>query len=112
MSPTSDIEFTARFAYAMGVDPEYVIGSWKVLAGSELDLHTMAEQAAKEGKDIPDMLMIIADQDHMVRDNTRFRDCLDQCGFHSEFRTYPGDHTWDFWDRHVEECIHWLTKEK
>ena len=56
--------------------------------------------------------MIIADQDHMVRDNTRFRDCLDHCGFRNEFRTYPGDHTWDFWDRHVEECIHWLTKEK
>ena len=112
MSPTSDIEFTTRFAYAMGVDPEYVIGSWKVLPGSEYDLHTMAETAAKEEKDIPDMLMIIADQDYMVRDNTKFRDCLDKYGFHNEFRTYPGEHNWNFWDRHVPECIDWLTNEK
>lgn len=108
MSPTSDIEFTARFAYAMGVEIDYVIGNWKTLKGSELDLYTMAEQAADHPEEIPSMLFIIADQDHMVRDNVEFRSMLEQKGFRTEFRTYPGEHTWGFWDDHVKECIDWL----
>lgn len=108
MSPTSDIEFSARFAYAMGVKPDYIIGNWKELPGSELDLRTMAEKAAAHLEEIPEMLFIIADQDYMVRDNTEFREFLTQKGFRSEFRTYPGGHTWNFWDAHVKECIDWL----
>ena len=108
MSPTSDIEFTARFAYAMGVNTDYVIGPWKELAGSELDLWTMAERASSHPQDYPEMLFIIADEDHMVRDNTQFRDLLVRDHFRTEFRTYPGDHTWGFWDRHVKECVDWL----
>ncbi len=108
MSPTSDIEFTARFAYAMGVNTDYVIGNWKDLPGTGLDLHTMAEQAADHAEQIPEMLFIIADQDHMVRDNTAFRELLKEKGYRCEFRVYPGEHTWGFWDRHVQECIDWL----
>jgi len=111
MSPTSDIEFTARFAYAMGVDPEYVIGSWKNLPGSELDLHTMADQNAGRVQEIPEMLLIIADQDYMVRDNSKFQEKLRDLGYKNEIRMYPGEHTWGFWSSHVEECIHWLTQD-
>jgi len=112
MSPTSDIEFTARFAYAMGVDPNYIIGNWKDLPGSDLDLRTMAAQNAGRVQDIPEMLIIIADQDHMVRDNSEFRGQLAELGYKNEFRTYPGEHNWAFWDRHVEECIQWITGTK
>ncbi|MBQ9031020.1 MAG: prolyl oligopeptidase family serine peptidase [Parasporobacterium sp.] len=111
MSPTTDIEFTARFAHAMGVDPFHVIGSWKDLPGSDLDLQVMAQKAAEHPEKIPPILVIIADQDHMVRDNTLFRDTLDRLGIRNEFRTYPGDHTWGFWDSHVEECIRWLCED-
>ena len=112
MSPTSDVEFAARFANAMGINTQYVIGDWKTLSGSDMDLKVMAEKAAKSGKEIPEMLLIIADQDHMVRDNTQFRDCVTRLGLKNEFRTYPGDHTWGFWDAHVKECIDWLAKNE
>ena len=108
MSPTTDIRFTARFAYAMGVNTDYVVGFWKDLPGSELDLWTLAEQASSHPQDYPEMLFIIADQDHMVRDNVEFRELLVRKQFRTEFRTYPGDHTWGFWDQHVKECIDWL----
>ena len=112
MSPTADIEFTARFAYAMGVDPEYIIGHWKVLPGSELDLQVIARKAAEVHKEIPDILMIVADQDYMVRDNSQFRKYLDDLGIQNDYRQYPGDHSWRFWDSRVKECIDWLTKEE
>ena len=108
MSPTSDIEFAARFATAVGVDTEYILGSWKKLSGSSLDLNVLARQAAGSGQDVPDMLLIIADQDHMVRDNTEFKGTLDKLGIRNDYRIYPGDHSWKFWDAHVKECIDWL----
>ena len=110
MSPTSDVEFSARFATAMGVKTDYIIGDWRTLDGSGLDLKVIAAQAVREAgaENIPQMLMIIADQDHMVRDNTAFRDCITKLGIANEFHTYPGDHTWRFWDAHVQKCIDWL----
>jgi len=108
MSPTSDIEFSARFASAMGINADYVIGNWKNLTGSDLDLKVIAKKAVDSGKDLPKFLMIIADQDHMVRDNSDFRNCITELGIDNEFRTYPGDHTWGFWDAHVQECLDWL----
>ena len=68
----------------------------------------MAEQAADHVEQIPEMLFIIADQDHMVRDNEAFRKLLKEKGYRCEFRVYPGEHTWGFWDSHVQECIDWL----
>ena len=108
MSPTSDIEFAARFANAVGVDTEYVLGSWKKLSGSSFDLNVIASQAAQSGQEIPDILMIIADEDHMVRDNSDFKGHLDHLGIRNDYRIYPGDHSWGFWDAHVKECLDWL----
>lgn len=111
MSPTSDIEFSARFANALGINAEYILGSWKTLQGSDLDLQVMAQKAVESGAEVPELLMIIADEDHMVRDNSRFKDCVESLGIKNEFRTYPGDHSWNFWDAHVKECVKWLKGE-
>ena len=109
MSPTSDVQFAARFAYAMGINTDYILGDWKKLQGSELDLKVMAEKAAALGiENVPDMLVIIADQDHMVRDASEFKNAVSSLGLKNDFRTYPGDHTWKFWDRHIQECLDWL----
>ena len=108
MSPTSDIEFAARFASALGINAEYILGSWKNLAGSDYDLRKLAEDAVRGPVSVPELLLIIADEDHMVRDNSEFRDTVNQLGIKNEFRTYPGDHSWNFWDAHVKECIDWL----
>lgn len=110
MSPTSDIEFAARFAGAMGVLPDYILGNWKKLAGSDLDLQVIAQKAADSGAKLPKILVIIADQDHMVRDNEEFMSRLDELMIDNEFRTYPGEHTWRFWDEHVKECLDWLNE--
>ena len=109
MSPTSDIEFAARFSSAMGVESKYIMGDWKTLKGSELDLMTMAQDAAGTGERVPDILIIMADEDHMVRDTTEFEKKLNELQLKNEFRLYPGDHSWKFWDAHIEECIDWLT---
>lgn len=111
MSPTADIEFAARFATAMGVNTEYLLGDWKTLQGSDLDLQILAEKAKATGKQVPEMLVMIADQDYMVRDVSAFQNCLEQLGLSGDFRIHPGDHTWSFWDRHVEECLDWLLKK-
>ena len=109
MSPTSDIQFAARFAYAMGINTDYILGDWKKLPGSELDLKVLAQNAAAKGvENVPDILVIIAEQDHMVRDATEFRDTVSSLGLKNDFRTYPGDHTWGFWDGHIKECLDWL----
>ena len=112
MSPTTDIEFAARFAYAMGIDPEFVIGHWKKLEGTDMDLKVLAEKAAVKETILPDLKMVIAEDDGFVRDNTVFINALQKHQIAYQYDVYPGDHTWKFWDAHVKECLDWLQSEK
>ena len=111
MSPTSDVEFAARFASAMGVNAEYILGDWKKLKGSEYDLTILAKKAKESGEDLPKLLLLIANEDYMVRDFSAFQRCLNELEIENDCRLYPGDHSWAFWDAHVKECLDWICHE-
>ena len=40
--------------------------------------------------------------------NVRFAEHLKTCKADYRFDHRPGDHTWDFWDRSIQDCMDWL----
>jgi S-formylglutathione hydrolase FrmB len=43
--------------------------------------------------------------DFLIQDNRRFHDILEKTGYAHEYQEFPGAHTWDYWDLHVQEAI-------
>ena len=108
LSPTADIVYAARFMKTLCSPPDYIIGSWKELKGSDMDLFVLADKAAEKGTELPEMLTIVGDRDHLIGQSDKFYEHLTELGFKSEFRSYPGEHSWDFWSMCIPECLRWL----
>src|SRR5262245_6167966 len=43
--------------------------------------------------------------DGLLEENRAFHRHLEQLGIPHEYAEFPGMHTWDYWDRHVQEAI-------
>lgn len=44
-------------------------------------------------------------QDFLLESNRRFHAHLQALGFPHEYEEFEGEHTWDYWDAHVQEAI-------
>ncbi|HEY3417477.1 MAG TPA: alpha/beta hydrolase family protein [Armatimonadota bacterium] len=43
--------------------------------------------------------------DHLLEHNRRFHDHLERLGIKHTYKEYPGSHTWDYWDTHVQAAL-------
>lgn len=86
-----------------------IFGDFKKLRQSDLDPRFLVEQIQKEGKKVPDVFMTIGAQDALLLDsNHMYRDFLKEKGVDVTYMEDEGMHTWDFWNKHLEEAIIWL----
>ena len=48
-------------------------------------------------------------EDGLLEENRAFHRHLEQLGIPHEYAEFPGAHTWDYWDHHIQEAIafHW-----
>jgi S-formylglutathione hydrolase FrmB len=44
-------------------------------------------------------------EDGLLEENRAFHRHLEQLAIPHEYAEFPGAHTWDYWDRHVQEAI-------
>jgi putative tributyrin esterase len=44
-------------------------------------------------------------EDGLLEENRAFHRHLEQLGIPHEYAEFPGAHTWDYWDHHVQEAI-------
>jgi S-formylglutathione hydrolase FrmB len=44
-------------------------------------------------------------EDRLLEDNRNFHAHLEKIGYPHEYAEFPGGHTWDYWDLHVQEAI-------
>lgn len=83
-----------------------IFGSPEEAAASGDDLLTLAQQAKDSGATLPRILSICGTEDFMIDDNMEFNaamHALEIPGFHSYL--YPGNHNWEFWDRHIRQVM-------
>lgn len=55
----------------------------------------------RKAEDLPKFFVTCGEQDVLYEENCRFVRALEEKGAAVDFRHWPGDHTWDLWDRSV-----------
>ncbi len=53
----------------------------------------------------PAILFDCGTEDFLLDQNRVFRDHLQRIGLAHEYREFPGGHSWEYWDEHVQEAL-------
>lgn len=69
--------------------------------GSHHDLGHLAEHADPR----PALRIDCGVDDFLFEDNQKFHTRLNQLGFDHQYETFPGGHSWDYWDEHLPEAL-------
>lgn len=72
--------------------------------GRENDLKALAEKA----EPLPKIYMSCGEQDVLYPNNCSLHSHLESLNIPHRFDHRPGDHTWDFWDQSVRDCLAYL----
>ncbi len=69
----------------------------------------LAKQLLAAGRPLPEILMSCGVDDFLLSANRKAVRDFEAMGVPVTFRTAPGAHEWDFWDREIKHAIeHWL----
>lgn len=107
-----------NFARTAGYSPEHmrdfrlILGEPLQKLGSDLDIFALAERAQASSAPQPQTLLCCGTADFLHDDNVALHSHLDSIGWDHNWLEAEGvDHTWDYWDRMIEEVIGWLPLE-
>jgi putative tributyrin esterase len=75
------------------------------LAGSEHDLFALAK--AKGAHPLPAIYLWCGTQDSLIDINRAFDAHLTGCDIPHEFHFSEGDHSWKWWDLHIQNALKW-----
>lgn len=89
--PYREDDFGIEFRRVLGPDP----------IGGPNDLFSLAEFASPR----PQLRLDCGADDFLLESNRSLHQHLDQIGYTHEYAEFPGDHTWSYWDTHVQEAI-------
>jgi S-formylglutathione hydrolase FrmB len=87
-------EFMRELGRIFGTDPR----------GSIHDLGVLARRALAAGN-LPDLLLDCGSEDFLIEDNRAFHAELTAARVPHIYREFPGSHTWDYWDTHIQEAL-------
>lgn len=89
-------QMPADFRRIFGANPQ----------GSEKDLFALAERVDKAT--LPKLWLDCGTEDFLIEDNRAFHAHLQQLGISHEYHEFPGGHTWDYWDEHIQQVLEFV----
>ena len=90
---------------------DFTIEDPLTLEGTEHDLFALAEKCKKENKPIPRIYMWCRLQDYLLNVNYQFDSHLTSLDIPHEFKMSEGDHSWKWWDLHIQNALAWALVE-
>ena len=78
------------------------------LEGSEHDLYALTSKAKGEGKQLPKLYMWCGTEDSLIEVNRSFDQHLTELGVSHKFESSEGDHSWKWWDLHIQGALEWI----
>lgn len=78
------------------------------LKGTKHDVFALAKQLVEAGKPFPKLYMWCGEQDTLLAQNDRFHAYLNDLGVEHLYETSEGDHSWRWWDLHVQDAMKYL----
>jgi S-formylglutathione hydrolase FrmB len=90
-----------------------IFGGIDLLESRDNDLFALADKAVKSEKELPAILSICGSEDFMIEDNRGFNNFMKQIQYPNyHCFEYPGSHTWDFWDKHIQDALAFFVEGK
>ncbi len=102
LSSVTDIAWHERVLTA---EWKNIFGSMEQVKGSINDLFGVAKKLAASNGPKPKIFQCCGTEDGLYQDNVRFRDHVEKLGLPLEYKEYPGNHSWEFWDAHIVEGL-------
>lgn len=81
------------------------------LLGSEHDVFELARKLAASEKEFPKMYLWCGTEDHLLRQNRAFRDLLVELGVTFRYEESEGNHSWPWWDLHIQDALKYILDE-
>jgi S-formylglutathione hydrolase FrmB len=73
-------------------------------AGSNHDLTALVKRVQKAGR-LPAIRIDCGTEDHLLDHNREYHRRLTELGVAHQYVEYPGGHSWDYWDIHIQEAL-------
>lgn len=83
-----------------------IFGEQDQIEGSENDLFALAERLEKEKR--PRLYMWCGTEDFLYEQNVKMRGHLEKLGYDLTYKECEGDHSWKYWDLHIQDGLDWL----
>ena len=78
------------------------------LKDTEHDLYKLVSDLCAANTPLPVMYFWCGESDHNVLHNRRMRDHLDALGAKYLYEESEGDHSWKWWDLHIQDAMKYL----
>ena len=89
------------------VEMRNVFGDLGKVPNSKHDLFTLARKVAKSPVK-PRLYQCCGTEDFLYADNVRFRDAIRKLPLDLTYEEGPGEHTWAYWDRMIQNVLAWM----
>jgi S-formylglutathione hydrolase FrmB len=100
-------KFCSIYAHSSYIPTVSELNSWDFPFGEqakvEMDCFLLAANANKAA--LPRISFDCGIEDSLLRQNRDFNAHLTKLGFAHHYAEFPGGHTWDYWDLHVQEAL-------
>lgn len=83
------------------------------LEGSEHDLYALVRRNHEKGIEFPKMYIWCGTEDDpgLFKTNQRFHELLNELGIEHVYEESEGDHSWRWWDMHIQDGLRFLFEE-
>jgi len=81
-----------------------------ILPPEKYNLFDLAKTHAAAGRELA-MRIDCGREDGLLDSNREFHAHLQALGLAHEYEEFSGDHTWDYWDRHVQETVAFVMRQ-
>ncbi|WP_223065990.1 alpha/beta hydrolase [Paenibacillus caui] len=84
----------------------------KEVEGTEEDVLWLLEQTAKGQGAKPEIYQSCGTEDFLYEGNVKFKELAQQVNYETTTVFDAGDHTWEYWDKHIQDVLKWLPLAK
>lgn len=81
------------------------------LTGTKHDVYHLARRYKEEGHIFPKMYIWCGTEDGLLPSNRKFSELLTQLGVEHKYKESEGNHSWKYWDMHIQSALHFLLDE-
>ena len=105
-----------QFIYDMSMQDTARNAHFKSIFGENVDFtdspNNLMYLANKLNQSIPFIYINCGNEDFLLESNKKFVQHLSEISVPHLYETYPGSHTWEYWDTHVQNVIKYIDKVK